>query len=107
MDNKDRQDSLETLREKDNWVVWKTKDDKWTQELKRSGFHQILYLNKNTRADCWGNKIKGWWRRGDIKDTKFKRTRECWVKCPGNVSNESTKDITHNKFSSGNKTHNP
>ncbi len=33
MDNKDRQDSLETLREKDNWVVWKTKDDKWTQEL--------------------------------------------------------------------------
>jgi hypothetical protein len=33
MDNEDRQDSLETLREKDNWVIWKTKDDKWTQEL--------------------------------------------------------------------------
>jgi hypothetical protein len=33
MDDKDRLNSLETLREKDNWVVWKTKDDEWTQEL--------------------------------------------------------------------------
>ena len=30
MDEADRQSSLETLREKDNWVVWKTKDVKWT-----------------------------------------------------------------------------
>ena len=60
MDNEDRQDSLEALREKDNWVIWKTKDNKWTQELKRVVFHQLLSLNKNTRADCWGNKIKGW-----------------------------------------------
>jgi hypothetical protein len=51
MDNEDRQDSLETLREKDNWVIWKTKDTKWTQELQRAGFHQLLSLNKNTRAD--------------------------------------------------------
>ncbi len=64
MDNEDRQDSLEALREKDNWVIWKTKDNKWTQDLQRAGFHQLLPLNKNTRADCWGNKIKGWWRRG-------------------------------------------
>jgi hypothetical protein len=60
MDNEDRQDSLEALREKDNWVVWKTKDDKWTQELRREGFHQLLSLNRNTRDDYWGNKIKGW-----------------------------------------------
>jgi hypothetical protein len=33
MGDEDRLNSLETLREKDNWVVWKTKDDKWTQEL--------------------------------------------------------------------------
>jgi hypothetical protein len=25
-----------------------------------TGFHQLLSLNKNTRADYWGNKIKGW-----------------------------------------------
>ena len=60
MDNGDRQDSLEALREKDDWVVWKTKDVKWTQELQRAGFHQLLSLNKNTREDYWGNKIKGW-----------------------------------------------
>jgi hypothetical protein len=56
----DRINSLETLREKDNWVVWKTKDDKWTQELRRKGFHQLLNLKKDTRDECWGNKIKGW-----------------------------------------------
>jgi hypothetical protein len=27
MGDEDRRNSLETLREKDNWVVWKTKDD--------------------------------------------------------------------------------
>jgi hypothetical protein len=94
MDNEDRQSSLETLREKENWVIWKTKD-KWTQELQRAGFHQLLSLDKNTREGegCWGNKIKGWWRRGDIKATKCKKTRECWVKSPANVPNEAAKDI--------------
>jgi hypothetical protein len=78
MDNEDRQDSLEVLHEKDNWVIWKTKDTKWTQELQRTDFHQLLSLNKNTRADCWGNKIKGWWWRGDIKTTKCQKTRQTY-----------------------------
>jgi hypothetical protein len=52
MDNEDRQDSLEALREKDNWVIWKTEDNKWTQELQWTGFHQLLPLNENTRVDC-------------------------------------------------------
>ena len=69
MDNKDRQDSLDSHREKHNWVVWKTKDDKCTQEMQRSDFHQLLYLTTNTPADCWGNTIKEWRRRGDIKAT--------------------------------------
>jgi hypothetical protein len=60
MDNEDRQDSLETLREKETWVIWKTKDNKWTQDLYQADFHQLLSLNKNTRADYWGNKVKGW-----------------------------------------------
>jgi hypothetical protein len=93
MDNEDRQDSLEVLREKDNWVIWKTKDTKWTQELQPTGFHQLLSLNKNTRADCWDKKIKGWCRRGDIKATKCKKTRECLVKSPANVPSESVRDI--------------
>ena len=101
MDNEDRQDSLEALREKDNWVIWKTKDTKWTQELQRAGFHQLLSLNKNTRADCWGNKIKGWWRRGDIKATKCRKTRECWVKSPANVPSEAVKDIKEALMSRG------
>ncbi len=42
----DRQDSLEVLRDKDNWVIWKTKDDKWTHELRQAGFHQLLALDK-------------------------------------------------------------
>ena len=35
MGDEDRRSSLETLREKDNWVVWKTKDDKWTRSCER------------------------------------------------------------------------
>jgi hypothetical protein len=83
----------ERLREKDNWVVWKMKDNKWTHELQWVGFHQILSLDKNTRGGCWGNKIKGWWWKGDIKATKCKRIRECGVRSPVNVSSEVVKDI--------------
>ena len=93
MEDQDRQDSLEVLRDKDNWVVWKTKDDAWTHELRQAGFHQLLALDKNTKAGSWGNKIKGWWRRGDIKATKCKKTRECWVKCPANVPSDAPKTI--------------
>jgi hypothetical protein len=39
MDNEDRQDLLEALREKDNWVICKTKDNKWTPELQGEDFH--------------------------------------------------------------------
>jgi ribonuclease HI len=93
MGDEDRCNSLETLREKDNWVVWKTKDDKWTQQLRGEGFHQLLNIDKNTRDDCWGNKIKGWWRRGDIKATKCNKTRECWVKSPATAPGTAARDI--------------
>ncbi len=106
MGDEDRCNSLENLREKDNWLVWKTKDDKsfchkWTQELRREGFHQLLNIDKNTRDDRWGNKIKGWWRRGDIKATKSNKTRECWVKSPANVPNAAAKDIEKALLSPG------
>jgi hypothetical protein len=80
MDDQDRRDSMETLRTQDNWVVWKTKDKDWTQELQQTGFVQILSLDKDTRMNKWIHKIKGWWRRGDIKVTKCKKMVECWVK---------------------------
>ena len=80
MDDQDRRSSLETLHTQDNWVVWKTKDKDWTQELQQAGFVQILSLDKDTKTSKWSHKIKGWWRRGDIKVTKCKKTVECWVK---------------------------
>ena len=49
MEDQDRQKSLEDLRDKDDWVVWKTKDNKWTHELQQTGFHQLLSLDKNTQ----------------------------------------------------------
>ena len=60
MEDQDRQESLEVLRDKDNWVIWKTKDDKWTHELRQVDFHQLLVLDKNTRSGSWAIKIKGW-----------------------------------------------
>jgi hypothetical protein len=55
MEDQNRQDSLEVLHGKDKWVVWKTKDNKWTHELRQEGFHQLLTLDKNTTAGSWGN----------------------------------------------------
>ena len=60
MEDQDRQSSLVDLRDKDDWVVWKTKYNKWTHELEEADFHQLLSLDKNTTENSWGNKIKGW-----------------------------------------------
>ena len=52
----------------------------WTHTLKQQGFHQLLSFHKDEKENISGSKIKGWWRRGDIKGTKQKATLECWVK---------------------------
>jgi hypothetical protein len=39
MEDQDRRSSLEALRDKDNWSVWKIKDNKWTHELYQVVFH--------------------------------------------------------------------
>ena len=80
MDDQERRNSVETLHAQDNLVVWKTKDKDWTHELQKADFVQILSLDKDTKSSKWGHKIKGWWRRGDIKVTKCKKIVECWVK---------------------------
>ena len=79
MDEEDREDTMDILKQSDEWVIWKSKD-KWTTLLKAAGFHQLLYIKKDTQEDCWGSKIKGWWRTGDIRVKKPKKTYECWVK---------------------------
>jgi hypothetical protein len=82
-------DSLNTLQNTEQWVVWKTKDKMWSRTLRNEGFHQILSFNKEEKEDISGFKIKGWWRRGDIKVTKQKSTFECWVKSPTSVPKEA------------------
>jgi hypothetical protein len=88
---------MEDLRKDEKWVIWKTRDDRWTHEMKKEDFHQILSLDKDTRESRWGHKMKEWWRRGDIKVTKYKKRfkvhPECWVKSSVNVPKEAQKDI--------------
>ncbi len=79
MDEEDREDTMDTLKQSDEWVIWKSKD-KWTTLLQAAGFHQLLYIKKDIQEDCWGSKIKGWWRTRDIRVKKPKKTYECWVK---------------------------
>ncbi len=52
--------SLEALRKDEEWVIWKTRDDRWAQDLKKEVFHQLLSLDKDTRESSWGHKIKRW-----------------------------------------------
>jgi hypothetical protein len=79
MDEDDRMDTIDILQQSDEWVIWKSKD-KWSDTLKITGFHQLLYINKDDQEVCLGSKIKGWWRTGDIRVKKPKKTYECWVK---------------------------
>jgi hypothetical protein len=53
MDEEDREDTMTTLQQLDEWVIWKSKD-KWSPRLKIAGFHQLLYIKKDTQEDCWG-----------------------------------------------------
>jgi len=59
MDEEDRADTIDNLKQSDKWVIWKSKD-RWSASLKDEGFHQLLYLQKDIQDECWGSKIKGW-----------------------------------------------
>ena len=89
----DRQNTMVALKESTEWTIWKTKDKKWTSLLRQAGYHQLLDIHKNKKSKCWGFKIKGWWRRGDIRTTKPKKSFECWVKTVKGVSKEAKKTL--------------
>ena len=59
----------------------------------RAGFHQLLNIHKDKQPDCWGFKIKGWWRKGDIRTTKPKKSFECWVKTAADVPTEAKESL--------------
>jgi len=50
----DREDTIDNLKESENWVIWKSKD-KLSTSLKDKGFHQLLYLKKDILDECWGS----------------------------------------------------
>ena len=47
LDDQDKQTSMTTLQETENWVVWKTRDKIWTHTLKKQDFHQLLSFKKS------------------------------------------------------------
>jgi hypothetical protein len=49
MKDQDKPNSMEELHKDEKWVIWKTRDDRWTHEMKKEDFHQILSLDKDTR----------------------------------------------------------
>ena len=50
MDEDDRIDTIDILRQSDEWVIWKSKD-KWSALLKTAGFHQLLYIRKDIQEE--------------------------------------------------------
>ena len=93
MDDQDRQNTMTVLVESTEWTIWKTKDKRWTPLLRQADYHQLLDIHKNKQSDCWGFKIKGWWRRGDIRVTKPKKSFEYWVKTAKDVPTEARKTL--------------
>ena len=84
---------MATIGESPDWTIWKTEDKKWTPILRQAGYHQLLDIRKNKQSDCWGFKIKGWRRRGDIRATKPKKSFECWVKTANDAPVEAEKTL--------------
>jgi hypothetical protein len=85
MDDQEIQNTMAALEESTEWTIWKTKDKRWTPLLRQVGYHHLLDIHKNKQSDCWGFKIKGWGRGGDIRVTKSKKSFECWVKTATDV----------------------
>ena len=75
MDDQDKQTSMSTLQETENWVVWKTRDKTWTHTLKHQGFHQLLSFHKDEKENISGSKIKGW-SDGDEGETSKLRNKK-------------------------------
>ena len=88
MDDQDRHNTMAALEEMTEWTIWKRKDRMWSPLLQKADFHQLLNIHQNKQSDCWGFKSKGWWRRGDIRTTKPKKSFECWVKTTADVPTE-------------------
>ena len=44
--------------------------------------------------EYWGFKIKVWWRKGDIRTTKTRKSFECWVKTNSDVPTGAQKSLT-------------
>ncbi len=93
MDDQDRQNTLEKLKTTSEWTIWKTRDKEWSPALLKAGFHQLLNIHKDKQTECWGFKIKGWWRKGDIRTTKPRKTFECWVKTTSDVPTGAQKSL--------------
>jgi hypothetical protein len=53
MDDQDRDDTMDSLKQTNKWVIWKTKD-KWSTSLQASGFHQLLHIHQDTQDECRG-----------------------------------------------------
>ena len=87
---------MEKLKTTSEWTIWKTRDKEWSPALGKAGFHQLLntMIHKGKRAECWGFKIKGWWRKGDIRTTKPRKSFECWVKTTSDVPIGVQKSLT-------------
>ena len=55
--------------------VGKTRDKDWSSALRKADFHQFLDIHKDNQVKCWGFKIRGWGRKGDIRTTKTRKSR--------------------------------
>ena len=51
-------------------------------------------MHKDKEAECWGFKIKEWWRKGDIRSTEPGKSFECWVKTTSDVPTGAQESLT-------------
>ena len=82
------------LKTTSEWTIWKTRDKEWSPVLLEPDFHQLLNIHKDKKAEFWGFKIKGWWRKGDIRTTNPRKSFECWVKTTSDVPTGAQKSLT-------------
>jgi hypothetical protein len=83
MENTDRENSLQDIQEAKSGLIWKERDDTWSEKLLTAGLTKIpIITNKKIRAQ--GIREKGWWRTGELKTsmTPANHKLECWTPTP-------------------------
>ena len=83
MDTADQDNSLQDIKTAKTGIIWKERDDEWSEKLLSAGLTKIP-ISQGKKFKAQGIRTKGWWNTGELKTsmTPTKHNLECWTPAP-------------------------